>query len=306
LTRLRLGVLLALAVAFGAFSLSPEAMAAAEVHRLNLAISAMPSQFDGGGMNDLIDRYNLYPLNSRVSTLDRRSCEPIDKLGMAWLFDGELRYFVRPNFVLAAGASRLKVQTKREFLPSIGTSINMLGEVVSVPIHVGAEYYLAPYTQGDFQARAFVGGGLMSLTGTRATFSTVEVGLPIKATADGRRDTLDESSLGGNSRLTAGGDSPGYYAEVGAHLSFAARYSVIVSAVYRSMRIRDLTKSNEGAILVPDPSITRPDGGLDVRPPPPYVQEQVELKDKDGNPLYRISDLDLSGLGVRMTLAIGF
>ena len=74
MTRLRLGALLALAVAFGAFSLSPEAMAAAEVHRLNLVISAMPSQIDGGGMNDLLERYNQYPLKSRGAF------EPLDKL----------------------------------------------------------------------------------------------------------------------------------------------------------------------------------------------------------------------------------
>jgi hypothetical protein len=287
LTRLRLGALLALAVAFGALGLSPEARAAAEVHRLNLVISAMPSQIGGGGMNDLLERYNQNPLNA-----SGRTFEPIEKLGMAWLFDGELRYFVRPNFALAAGVSRLNVQTKKEFLPSIGASINVLGEVSSVPVHVGAQYYLAPYTQGDFQARAFVGGGLMSLTGTRATFSTVETGLPISPTANGVRDTLDVASLGGDSRLVAVGDSPGYYAEVGAHLFFAARYSVIVGAVYRSMKIRNL--ANEGVIMVPD------DDRL-----PSEAPLQVGLLDLKGNPV-RIPDLDLSGFGVRMAVGIGF
>jgi hypothetical protein len=286
LTRLRLGALLALAVAFGVFSLSPQAMAAAEVHRLNLVISAMPSQIDGGGMNDLLQRYNQYPLEAR-------GFEPLDKLGMAWLFEGELRYFVRPNFALAVGVSSLKAQTKREFLPSIGASTNVLGEVVSVPVHVGAQFYLAPYTQGDFQARAFVGGGLMSLTGTRATFSTVELGLPIKPTADGRLDTLDVASLGGDNRLVAWGDGPGYYAEIGAHLFFAARYSVIVGAVYRSMKVRDL--ASKGVVMVPD-------GHASTEDPP----LRVELKDADGRPFYRIPDLDLSGLGVRMAVAIGF
>jgi hypothetical protein len=287
LTRLRLGVLLALAVAFGVLSLSPEAMAAAEVHRLNLVISAMPSQIDGAGMNDLLERYNQNPLS-----VSGRTFEPIDKLGLGWFFDSELRYFVRPNFALAAGVSRLTVQTKREFLPLIGASINVLGEVSSVPVHVGAQYYLAPYTQGDFQARAFVGGGLMSLTGTRATFSTVELGLPIRATADGRRDTLDFFSLGGDNQLVAGGDSPGYYAEVGAHLFFAARYSVIVGAVYRSMKIRNL--ANEGVIMVPD-----------AHRLPSEAPLQVELLDLRGN-LVSIPELDLSGLGVRMAVAIGF
>ena len=280
MTRLRLGALLALAVAFGAFSLSPEAMAAAEVHHLNLVISAMPSQIDGGGMNDLLERYNQNPL-------DARGKERIDRLSMAWIFDGELRYFVRPNFALAVGVSQLKVQTKREFLPSIGASINVSGEVISAPVHVGAQYYLMPYTQGDFQARAFVGGGLMSLTATRALFSTFESGLPLRA-----GDTLDVSSLGGNNQLVARGDGPGYYAEVGAHLFFAARYSVIVGAVYRSMKIRDL--ANEGTVLVPD-RIPLPDD----------YPRKTRLRGKDGK-VVRIPDLDLSGVGVRMAVGIGF
>jgi hypothetical protein len=285
LTRLRLGVLLALAVAFGAFSLSPEAMAAAEVRRLNLVISAMPSQIDGGGMNDLLNAYNRNPLNERGQ-------EPMDKLGMAWLFGGELRYFVRPNFALAAGVSHLKVQTKREFLPAIGASINVLGQVISVPVHVGAQYYLAPYTQGDFQARAFVGGGLLSLTGTRATFTTLEAGLPVKLTSTGVADTLDDASLGGDNRLVSRGDSPGYYVEVGAHLFFAARYSVIVGAGYRSMKVRDM--ANTGVILVPD--------GLPLTDHPAM---KTPLTDGNHNPI-RIPDLDLSGFGVRMALGIGF
>jgi hypothetical protein len=280
LTRLRLGALLALAVAFGAFSLSPEAMAAAEVHRLNLVISAMPSQLDGGGMNDLLERYNQYPLEAR-------GFEGLDKLGMGWMFDGELRYFVRPSFAVAAGVSHLKVLTSREFLPSIGASITVSGQVISVPVHLGAQYYLAPYTQGDFQARAFVGGGLMSLTATRALFSTYESGLPRRT-----GDTLDVASLGGSNRLVARGDGPGYYAEVGAHLFFAARYSVIVGAVYRSMKIRDL--ANEGIVVVPDPDR-----------PPSLVPLKKRLLDREGRPV-RIPALDLSGVGVRMALGIGF
>lgn len=284
MTRLRLGVLLALAVACGALSLSPEAMAAAEVHRLNLVISAMPSSLDGAGINGLLARYNQNPLQA-----GGRNFEPVDKLGMAWLFDAELRYFVRPNFALAAGVSRLKAETKREFLPTIGTSINVVGGVSSVPIHVGAQYYLAAYNQGDFQARAFVGGGLMSLTGTQATFSTVEVGLPRTV---GTPSALDINSLGGDSQFLAEGDGSGYYAEAGAHMFFAARYSVVVGGYYRSMRIRNLT--NEGGITVPDPPKTLKD--------PIYG---TPLLGDDGKPV-RIRDLDLSGLGVRMAIGIGF
>lgn len=280
MTRLRLGALLALAVAFGALSLSPEAMAAAEVRRLNLVISAMPSQIDGGGMNDLLDRYNKNPL-------EEHGLEPLSRLGMAWVFDSELRYFVRPSFALAAGLGQIKIQTKREFMPSIGASINLSGEVLSIPLHVGAQYYLAPYTQGDFQARAFVGGGLMSLTATRVTFLTAESGMSVSG-----GDTLDVFSLGGNNRLVARGDSPGYYAEVGAHLFFAARYSVVVGAIYRSMRIRDL--ANEGIILVPDPD--RPVSEVPLSTP------LLDLEHRQ----VRIPNLDLSGLGVRMAVGIGF
>ena len=279
LTRLRLGVLLALAVALGAFSHAPEAMAAAEVHHLNLVISAMPSQLDGTGLNGLLDRYNEYPLAAH-------GFEGINKIGMGWLFDTELRYFVRPNFALAAGVGYLKVETKRDFLPSIGTSIDLRAQVISVPVHVGAQYYLAAYNQGDFQARAFVGGGLLSLASTRALFATEEVGLSLKV------DTLDIASLGGTNRITATGEGPGYYAEVGAHMFFAARYSVIVGAVYRSMKIREL--ANEGVIMVPDPD--RP-----VSLPP----LTTKLLGKDGKPV-SIPELDLSGLGVRMAVGIGF
>jgi hypothetical protein len=291
LTRLRLGALLALAVAIGVFSHAPQAMAAAEVHRLNLVISAMPSQVDGSGMNELLDRYNTYPLNG-----DNRTLNPIEKLKMGWYFDGELRYFVRPNFALAVGASTVKCQSKEEFLPAIGQSIDVTAEVTSVPIHVGAQYYLAPYNQGDFQARAFVGGGLMSLTSTKASFVTVEHNLPYKeAQYPDRLDTLDVSSLGGSSRLEAAGDSPGFYLEVGAHMFFAARYSVIVGGMYRSLVIRDLDPYNEGVIYVPVPGRPGSEAPLQTTP------------DKIPNlPPYRISKLDMSGFGVRMAIAIGF
>jgi hypothetical protein len=280
LTRLRLGVLLALAVALGASSYAPKAMAAAEVHRLNLVLSGMPSQVSGDGMNDLIRRYNEYPLESR-------GLEPLDEISMSWMFDSELRYFVRPNFAVAVGVSYLKVQSKRSYLPSIGANIDVLGQVIAVPIHVGAQYYLAAYNQGDFQARAFVGGGLLSLVSTRALFQTSETGLNELYDAD--NDTLETASLGGANRVTAAGDGAGYYAEVGAHLFFAARYSVMVGAVYRSMKVSDLTST--GTITVPKDVVVAP-----------YLKETLM---KDGKPA-GISELDLSGVGVRMALGIGF
>jgi len=280
LTRLRLGVLLALAVALGASSYAPKAMAAAEVHRLNLVLSGMPSQISGDGMNDLLERYNQYPLESR-------GLESLDKINMGWWFDGELRYFVRPNFAVTGGVSYLKVQTKRSYLPSIGATIDILGQVISVPIHVGAQYYLAAYNQGDFQARAYVGGGLLSLVSTKALFRTFEVGLNETYAADS--DTLDDASLGGANEVTACGDGAGYYAEVGAHMFFASRYSVLVGAIYRNARVTHLT--SVGTITVPQDAVVSP-----------YLKDTLT---KDGKPA-GISELDVSGIGVRMAVGIGF
>ncbi len=287
MTRLRLGVVLALAVAFGALCHAPKAMAAAEVHRVNLVISAIPSQLDGGGMNDLLARYNEYPL-------DHRGLQHIDKISMGWTFDTELRYFVRPNFALAVGAGQLKVQTKKEFLPSIGTDINLRAEILTIPVHVGAQYYLSPYTQGDFQARAFVGGGLLSLTASRAQFSTFELGLPLKNTTPGAQDTLPGASLGGRNLLSATADGSGFYVEAGAHLFFAARYSVIVGAIYRSMKLTNV--ENTGNIIVPKPDQIPDQVGY-------YIP--MDLLDKSGRPI-SIPNIDLSGVGLRAAVGIGF
>jgi hypothetical protein len=287
LIRLRLGVVLALAVAVGALCHAPKAMAAAEVHRVNLVISAIPSNVKGGGINTLLERYNEYPVEAR-------GLSPVDKIGMGWTFDAELRYFVRPNFAIAAGVGQLKAASEKEFLPRIGTSINIREEILTVPIHVGAQYYLAPYTQGDFQARAYLGGGLMSLAATRAQFTTYESGIPLKNTTDpNAADTLDIASLGGNNRLTATGGAPGYYLEAGAHMFFAARYSVIIGAIYRSMKLR--APDNVGHVTVPQPNLI------------PGFQNYLpmELTYLDGTPVY-FPDVDLSGLGLRAALAIGF
>jgi hypothetical protein len=291
LTRLRLGVVLALAVAFGALCHAPKAMAAPEIHRANLVISAMPAQLDGGGMNDLLTRYNQYPLADR-------GLEPIDKIKMGWTFDAELRYFVRPNFALAAGVGQLKVETRKEFLPSIPSDINLRAEVITVPIHVGAQYYLAPYTQGDFQARAYIGAGLLSLTASRAEFSVFETGLdarPANPAIPGSTDTLQANSLGGRNLVRATGDGSGFYFEAGAHLFFAARYSLIVGAIYREMKLTNLTNVGKN-IIVPQPDPIPEQSGLTL----PMV-----LNDNSGNPL-KFGKLDLSGVGVRAAVAIGF
>ncbi len=269
--RLRLGVLLALAVALGLFSRAPKAGAAAEVHRFNLVISAVPSQINGNGINDLINRFNQYPLQFFGN-------QPIDKITYGWLFDAELQYFIRPNFAVTAGVGQIKSATKQEYLPTIGSDINIRSEVLTVPVHLGGIYYFAPYNQGDFQARAYVGGGLLSLVGTHALFQQNEVG------------TDSSNTLGGNQMLTANGNSPGLYAEVGAHMFFASRYSVMVGAIYRSARVENLV--DQGTLLVPTDR-TKPNVHL------------VPLLAPDGQP-FRVRSVDVGGVGVKMALGIGF
>jgi len=254
LTRLRLGALLALAVAICACSHAPKAMAAAEVHRLNLVISAVPSQLNGGSMNDLIDRVNVFPLSFL-------GYEPMKKVTLGWLFDTELRYFVRPSFAVCAGVGQLKTESKRVYLPGIGAEVTLRGELLQVPIHVGGLYYLAPYVQGDFQARTYVGGGFTSLTTSRATFTVREV------------NPLNPYPF--NARLTGKGEGPGYYVEVGAHMFFAARYSLMVGAVYRGALVTELQQ--EGFMPIPD---------------------------ENGRPL-QLPDMDMGGLGFKMAVGIG-
>ena len=187
------------------------ARAAAETHRFNLVLSAIPSQIAGGDFNDAIDvvnRTRLIPLG----------LESLDKISYGWLFDGELRYFVRPNFAISAGVGQLRSTSKREYSFTAQDNVTVTAEVLSVPLHVGGDYYFTPYNQGDFQARAYVGGGLLSLTDTKASIVSVA--------------TL--TSGGGTIGSLAAGDATGWYAEVGAHMFFAVRYSVVLGGIYRS------------------------------------------------------------------------
>ena len=255
--RLRLGALLALAVAVGAFSHAPQATAAPEVHRLNLVLSAIPSQLNGGSMNHLIERVNIYPLGIQ-------GYQPLDKITQGWLFDAELRFFVRPNFALAAGFGQIKTESKQVYLPGIGAETTVRAEMLAVPIHVGALFYMPPYTQGDFQARTFFGGGLVSMTTCRATFSSRDVNPPT-------------TTIPFSGKIVGRGEGPGFYAEIGEHMFFAARYSLMVGAIYRSAKVTGLQQ----------------EGGL------------PNVLDNDGRPV-RLPDMDLGGLGVRGALGIGF
>ena len=204
----------------------PGAQASAEVHRLNLVISAVPTQVRATDFNGLIDDINR-------TELAPRGLEPLRKIKLSWLFDSELRYFFRQNLAVSAGVSRLSSGTSQEYLPAIGQSIILSSQVSSIPIHAGAAFYFTPYNQGDFQARAYIGGGFMSLVHNRATLR------------------LDESGIvtGQSFRTTGTNDGPGYYGELGAHLFFASRVSLQLSGRYRSNDVRNLVDEATGAPL---------------------------------------------------------
>ncbi len=228
--RFRLATLVVLAAAMAV--LAPRAsQAAAEVHRLNLVLSGIPTQIDGGSFNDDIDFVNR-------TALRPQGLQSLDKVTFAWLFDAELRAFVRPNFALTAGAGQLKGATRREYLPAIGLSVVWDNEVLSVPLHIGAMYYMQAYNQGDFQARAYFGGGLQSMVDNKATFDVL-------ATVP---DTLTGGTRETEFKRVLTQDGPGWYVESGVHMFFASRYSILVGAVYRSAQIRNMIDQRTGAI----------------------------------------------------------
>ena len=239
-----------LVAACASWGVARDAGAAATVHRFNLVLSAIPTSVDGGDYNELLDNLNR-------TQLEPRGLEGLEELKFGWLFEAQLRYFVRQNMAVNAGVGQLRLTTDREYLPFVGAAIQLHGEVLTVPVHVGGAYYLAPYNQGDFQARAFVGGGVLSHVYSRALFQQEAVGVP------------DVPSL----TMRGVQDGPGYYVEAGAHMFFAVRYSVLLSAIYRSSVIRNLETPEGAPFLTPE-----------------------------GEPF----ELDLSGVGARLGLAIGF
>ncbi len=231
LSRVRFGVVLAAAVALGASA--REAGAAAEVHRLNLVISAIPTQVAATDFNKDLDQFNRL-------ILEPQGLEGIKKITFAWYYDFQLRYFVRQNVAVCAGVGQLRSATKREYLPAIEQDVELRAEMLSVPVHVGGLYYFQPYNQGDFQARAYLGGGLMSLVYNRERFG------------------LNTTFPGASFQRSGRGDSPGYYVEAGAHMFFAARYSVLVGVIYRSAKIRNLegiVHTTAGSFRVPVPNL---------------------------------------------------
>jgi len=223
--------------------LTPRAvLAAAEVHRFNFVASATPTGIDAGDLNNVIDFYNR-----TVITPPPRGYDPVDAISFAWLFTGELRYFLTRNLALSGGVSQLRAKTSKEYLPALAQSIDVSAELITAPVHIGASYYLQPYNQGDFQARMFFGGGLVSYTHSRTTFQQVLAGV----------DSTTNAQLGGSFKFTNTQDSPGYYGEGGVHMFFASRYSVLLSVLYRSGHMARMVDERTGEVVT-DPETHKP------------------------------------------------
>jgi hypothetical protein len=234
------------------------AFAAAEIHRINFAISGVPTQVNAGDFNETLDFYN------RV-VLQPRGFDSMERVKFSFLFDGEFRYFVTRNLSINAGLGHLRAKSTKEYLPALAQSINVKAEIITVPIHIGASYYAQAYNQGDFQARLFGGGGLIQYSHSRISFLQQLAGA----------DSATTAQLGGSFQLGATQDAPGYYAEGGVHMFFAARYSVLLSALYRSGEIAHL---------------------VDERTQQPFLNPET------GEPF----KLDVGGIGFRMAAVIGF
>ena len=245
LFRPRSAVLLALVT--GLLLAPSAAFAAAEVPRFSLALSAAPTSILAGDFNDNLDFYNRTVINSPT-----RGYDPLDKISFSWLFDGEFRYFLTRNLAITTGVGQLRAKSVKEYLPQLAEAINVRAEFVTVPVHIGAAYYLQPYNQGDFQARMFFGAGLVQYTHSRTSFTQELTG----------SDSTTTAQLGGSFKLTSTQDAPGYYGEGGVHLFFASRYSLLLSLLYRSGEVQGLIDERTGQPVL-NRQTNKP-AGLDV------------------------------------------
>ena len=103
----------------------PAAGAAAEIHRLSLCLSATPTSLANHDLNNFINTFNTISLESR-------GLEGIDQITSTWLAQAELRYFVRPNVAVCAGAGQLHAKSFREYLPRISQAITIRVDEISV------------------------------------------------------------------------------------------------------------------------------------------------------------------------------
>ncbi len=246
----------ALALILGLLVFAPRAEAAATIHRFNLEIG-------GGATQIAANNYNSQNEFRNRAFIEPRGLDGFNAATMSFLYDVGFRFFVRPNIALRVNVGQMKTQDKREYLPAIRQDIQLRTEILSVPMQVGGDYYFAPYNQGDFQARAFVGGGILNTVENRVLFQSFESG------------TDNTTTLFGNTKTMAQKDSPGWYGEFGVHMFFAIRYSVVMNAYYRSAKARGLVTTGTNT---PVTNLT------------------------NGQPY----DLDLSGIGGRGALCIGF
>jgi hypothetical protein len=241
-----------MAAVFGAFALVSTAHAAAKIHRFNLELGAGATQIAAGNLNNEIDYLNR-------AFLDPLGLQGFEHFTYSFVYDAGVRFFLRPNIALRAGVGQLRAQQKREYLPAIGQDIQLRYELLSVPMHVGADYYFAPYNQGDFQARGFMGGGLLNMVNNRVLFQQFNrTGGPT-----------------GSFVTSIQRDAPGWYIDGGVHMFFAMRYSVVFNAYYRNAKMQALYDTH-----TKDPAYNR----------------------SNGEPF----ELDLSGIGGRGALCIGF
>jgi hypothetical protein len=261
LTRFKLGAALALAVIAALAIHAPKASASADVHKLSLVISGVPGSLAGTGFNNQVGQFNAVHLTSH-------GLEGVGSIQFAWSFGADLHYFVRQNVAVDMGIAQTRSGQKREYLPGLTQDVQIRTEVLSVPVHLGADYYFAPYNQGDFQARGYLGGGVMSALGNKLVMEQVEV------------NTDSTSTLGGSGIWRASHDAPGYYVEGGVHMFFASKFSVMLGAIYRSIVVREMQGVNG----------TLPSSG----PNPTKLLGEKPF------------DLDLSGVGAKLAIGIGF
>ncbi len=264
MNRFRHGAVIAILASAVLAARAPVARASAEVHKLSLVISGMPTSVSGNGFNDQIGRFNEIHLIPR-------GLEGLGSLQFGWIFDAQLHYFVRPNVAVSLGVGQLHTQQKREYLPALTQDVQIRAEILSVPVHAGADYYFTAYNQGDFQARAYLGTGVLSSVYNKVLMEQVEIA------------TDSTTSLGGAGLWVGTRSSPGYYFEGGAHLFFASKFSVMLGAEYRSVVVRDMMGKNRAIGA---------NGGTGI-------QSNSLLSEKPFT-------LDLGGLGMKMALAIGF
>ena len=224
--RMRLAVLSSILLV-GLALRTPAVFASAEVHRMNIVFSAVPTEIRAGDFNDLIGQLN-------DTRLRPNNLQPMDKISLAWLLDGEFRYFARQNLAVSVGVSRIRAGTEQEYLPTIGASNKVQADITSIPIHLGGAYYFTPYNQGDFQARAYLGGGFMSVVYNRAAQRWIGNGIPAP----------------GGFSWTGTNDGPGYYVEGGVHMFFASKLSMLLSALFRSNTVRHLVDEQTGAPII--------------------------------------------------------